>query len=81
MSYLLKLAIAFDQFINTLFNGAVDETLSARIYRNRNVNNYWRFYFHFVNTLFFWQENHCYQAYLSETQRKHLPESYKNDLS
>jgi len=75
--YFLNLAIAFDQFANALFNGYCDETLSARIYRNRDVNIFWRFYHWFVNTLFFWQDEHCYQAYLSEKERQHLPSNYE----
>jgi hypothetical protein len=30
-----------------------------------------------VNALFFWQEAHCYEAWLSEVERKHYPAAYR----
>lgn len=66
--------IAFDQLINTLFGGWADETLSARMYREKRYG--WTA---FIDMLFFWQENHCYSAYMSEMERKQLPKEYRND--
>lgn len=71
--------IAFDQFVNTLVYikgdgwGFADETLSARAWRLREESPY---PYRIINGLFFWQENHCKEAYESEKNNKHLPEEY-----
>lgn len=75
MNYFLRNAIAFDQQLNTLRGGEPDETLSAWAHRmhvagNSRLRNV-------INALFFWQEDHCLQAYQSEVNRKHLPREYQ----
>ncbi len=75
--YFLNLAIALDQFVNTLFGGHPDETFSASCYRKRNDFLGWWLVYHFVNLLFFWQENHCKESYESELNRGHLPKEYR----
>ena len=30
-----------------------------------------------VDKLFFWQRQHCFQSYISEFERKQLPEEYR----
>lgn len=71
--------IAFDQFINTIVYikgdgwGFADETLSARAWRLRDVSPY---PYRIINGIFFWQENHCKEAYESEVNNKHLPTEY-----
>lgn len=72
--------IAFDQFVNTLVYikgdgwGYADETLSARAYRLRELSS---LPYKLINGLFFWQDDHCKQAYYSEVFNKQLPESYR----
>lgn len=74
-----QVAIAFDQFINTLIwikgdgFGYADETLSARAWRLRDVNNLYKV----IDKLFFWQKSHCYESYVSEQDRKQLPKDYR----
>lgn len=71
--------IAIDQVVNTLVYlksegwGFCDETLSARAYRLRADSNGYKV----INALFFWQDNHCLEAYESEMNRKHLPKEYQ----
>lgn len=76
-NYILNLAISFDQFCNTLIGGYPDETLSSVCYRHRNDNKLRKFFYNFVNCLFFWQRNpsHCERAYNSEIERNHLKKS------
>lgn len=76
-NWFVSLLIAFDQFVNTLFGGHPDETFSASCYRKRG--NFWGWWlsYHFVNTLFFWQENHCKEAYENELARGHMPKEYR----
>ena len=74
-----QFAIAFDQLINTITwikgdgFGWADETLSARAWRLRSQSNAWKR----INRLFFWDKNHCEQAYQSELNRKQLPAEYR----
>ena len=70
---LLQLLISIDQVFNTLIgSGYADETLSAYAYRKGG----WRYTL--INSIFFWQEDHCRASYLSEIERKHLPKEYRN---
>jgi hypothetical protein len=72
-----QIAIALDQLLNALCGGWADETLSARVYRNRNNSSWWRFWYRALNALFFWQPDHCLGAFFSETHRKQLPKIYR----
>jgi hypothetical protein len=71
--------IAFDQVFNTIVYikgdgfGFADETLSARAWRLREQSS---LPYKLINGLFFWQENHCKEAFESEVNNKHLPKSY-----
>ncbi len=70
--YFENLAIAFDQLLNALFNGACDETLSARAHRlSIERERHWPK--RILNAIFFWQDDHCKEAYYSEKERNHLP--------
>lgn len=74
----MQLAIAVDQVLNTLIGGMADETLSARAHRMRvKGHRWWGWTAAAIDLLFFWQEAHCRQAWLSEMQRRQLPEAYK----
>lgn len=72
-----QIAIAADQFFNAILGGYADETISARLYRNRNRSWWWRFWHKAVNLVFFWQPAHCFEAYISEVNRKQLPKEYQ----
>lgn len=73
-AYLLAIAIALDQLLNALLAGAPDETLSSRAHRMRvKGHRYWGWTARAINLLFFWQQDHCRQAYESELARRHLP--------
>jgi len=73
---IMQVLIAIDQLANTIFNGYADETLSSRAYRRQHKNKFWKYGRIFIDALFFWQKEHCYKAYLSELNRKHLPKDY-----
>ena len=63
--------IAFDQWCNCwLGSGYADETLSAYAHRTGG----WRR--KVINAIFFWEPDHCYDSYLAELERRHLPELY-----
>ena len=68
---LKQVAIAIDQLFNTLLGGMADETLSARAHRTGSA---WE---PVIDALFFWQDDHCFQSYISEKERKQLPGAYQ----
>ena len=74
----LQILIAIDQLANTLLGGMADETLSSRAYRH-SVDGTRRWPERFINLLFFWQKEHCRQAYESELTRAHLPKGMRNE--
>lgn len=55
--WLYHVVIAIDQLFNALTGGAADETFSSRCYRGailaEKPRKRWRFWFAFVNGLFF----------------------------
>lgn len=72
---LLQILIALDQLVHTLIGGKADETLSAAAWRwERDGKRSWPR--KAIDTLFFWQEAHCYESYISEILRRHLPDEY-----
>ena len=68
-----QMAIAFDQLINTLFGGWADETISSRAHRMQGKSRKFAKLRKLIDGLFFWQEEHCLNAFRSETERRHLP--------
>lgn len=78
MTWLLNLGIACDQLLNVLLLGSPDETLSSRSYRaDRDGKAFGRFFRPCIDTLFFWQQRHCYDAYLAEVQRRQLSKNFR----
>ena len=70
-----QVLVAVDQLINTFVGGYADETLSARAWRRhlRGKNDAcW-----VIDHLFFWQDQHCKQAYESEINRSQYPPEYR----
>lgn len=73
----LQVLIALDQLVNALLWGYADETLSARAHRHAlKGDRLWPE--RLINALFFWQKDHCRQAYESELTRAHLPPSMRD---
>lgn len=70
--YWFHVSVAFDQLLNALFCGTCDETLSSRAYRLK-VERGRELPYKIINILFFWQKDHCKEAYESEINRMHLP--------
>lgn len=73
-----QILIAIDQLLNTLAfwmpGGCwADETLSARAWRTRGESTAWLW----IDTLFFWQSNHCENSYRAERERRQLPPEYR----
>jgi len=77
--WLKQVAIAIDQLGNALIGGYADETISARCYREQFTSKRWAIMRVFVDTLLFFDKNHCYEAHLSEMKMKQLPPEYAFD--
>ena len=68
---ILQIAISIDQFANAVLGGDVDETLSSRAYRmQQRKQPFWGWTATAIDLLFFWQKDHCKNAYESELKRK-----------
>lgn len=72
---LWQLILCVDQALNVVCfwlpgKGWADETLSSRAHRIRATHPRLRAV---INAMFFWQEDHCRDAYQSELVRSHLP--------
>lgn len=80
-SYLRHNLIAIDQLVNALLGGYPDETISARLWRNKNRHP-------FIDTLSLLTDlvfefltgetQHCKNAHEWELKNGDLPSSYKN---
>ena len=71
----LQVLIAIDQLFNTFIGGYADETISSYAHRKRLKGKSWLA--RLIDALFFWQPNHCQQAFQSELDRAHLPPSVR----
>ena len=69
-----QVLVAIDQLLNTLIGGMADETLSARAYRRYLRGKPWCA--RIINIIFFWQDNHCKEAYESELNRSQISKEY-----
>lgn len=61
-SYLLRLFIAFDQFLNVLFlNGSEDHTISGHVGYKAMITNKtrWLVAEKIINTIVFFDKDHC----------------------
>jgi len=72
VSRFYQLLISFDQCLNCIFgSGYADETLSAYAYRMQD----WRM--KLIDTILWFDKDHCYNSYLSEIYRKQYPQAYR----
>ena len=74
-----QVLVAVDQLINTFVGGFADETLSARAYRRELRGK--PLVAKVINCLFFWQTNHCKEAYESELARTQYPPEYRDQIA
>lgn len=73
-TYILQILIAIDQLANAILFGFADETLSSRAYRaDKKGLIFGKIFRPCIDFLFFFQKEHCYQAYLEEIDKRQLP--------
>ena len=76
-----QIVIALDQLFNALAFGWADETFSARCWRQRHKNRFWKVARRVVDLLFWWDTakaegrtlTHCELAYRLEMEGAHRP--------
>jgi hypothetical protein len=76
-NWLKQNLIAIDQLFNTFFGGWADETISARSYRLQDESKKWKIVRVTIDMLFFWEEDHCENAWASEMMRRQMPVEYR----
>ena len=76
--WLKQIAIAIDQLINALIGGYADETLSSHAYRLHRDNRLFGFMRHVLDTLFWFDADHCRESFLAERTKLQLPPEYRN---
>ena len=74
---LKQVLIAIDQLLNALLGGYADESLSSRAYRLSQEGFTWPKTF--IDTLLWFDEDHCYESYLAEIHRRQLPPSRRGE--
>lgn len=74
-----QIPIAVDQLINTICGGWADETISSMVWRKRHEGKGWALPRKVIDSLFFWQKNHCESAYLSEKKRLQCPPELRGE--
>lgn len=72
VAYLVNVFTAASQTVNALAAGAPDESLSSRAHRLQHRAG-WRVVRRVVNAVFWWQADHCLEAWQSERARRQLP--------
>jgi hypothetical protein len=78
-AWFLNVLIGLDQLVNTVLAGEPDETLSSRAHRMREKGQpVWGWTARAINTLFFWQADHCREAFESEQRRLQQPPALRN---
>ena len=81
ITYFKNLLIALDQLANTICGGYPDECISAVCWRNsQEKGHYGHKFLKFLLdvTLSPINQDHCFQSYISEKERKQLPDKYKS---
>lgn len=72
--YVKQNLIAIDQLVNTLLGGHADETLSSRAYRAEVKGRFFgRIMRPVIDSIFFFDKDHCYNSYVSELNRNQYP--------
>lgn len=79
MAVLKNFSIALDQAVNCLIKlsdgwGHPDEMLSARAWRLQGAHPW---LMRWIDRIFFWDPDHCFECYMIEVERKQLHQSYR----
>lgn len=67
--YLLRILWCLDVLVMVILRGHLGETLSSCSYRMHRDKRFWGFLMPMINTLIFWEPQHCYNSYLADRTR------------
>jgi hypothetical protein len=76
MNYYLAIRVAISRLLNATLCGYSGEMLSARAYRMRNTSLFWGVMMEVLDSVFWWQLDHCRGCYEFEKARTDKPEEY-----
>jgi hypothetical protein len=77
MSYYLAIKVSVSRLVNALLCGYSGEMLSARAYRLRNKSLFWGVLKEILDSVFWWQLEHCRNCFEFELEHRDKPEEYK----
>ena len=72
MRWFWHVLTAVTQLLNALLGGYPDETTSSRAHRKQGKRR-WKIARGLINAVFFWQDDHCRQAYEAEVTYRQMP--------
>jgi hypothetical protein len=76
ISYSKFLLYALSRLLNVFLGGWSGEMLSARAYRLSKKSQFWFLSVCILDTIFFWEDRHCYHTFLFELENKDRPSEY-----
>jgi hypothetical protein len=75
--YLFNVLLAIDQLLTVpICAGEPDETMSSAAWRMEQTGHFWGFMRPVIDTLFWWDADHCRTSYEAEQQRRHLSDQF-----
>ena len=78
MSYHIRVLLAIDQLVTALLGGWPDESLSSYAWRlERRGKLAGKIFRRAIDSTFWWDANHCYNAWLAERERRQLPPEFR----
>jgi hypothetical protein len=75
-SFVTSILTASSRLMNVILGGWSGEMFSARAYRLRDTSPFWLFMVCLLDTIFFWEDRHCYHTFLFELNKKDRPKEY-----
>lgn len=75
---IVQILVALDQLGNALLLGYADESISSRAWRRAPNSTGWKITQQCIDSLFFWQDEHCYKAFSAERLRSQLPPALRD---
>jgi heme O synthase-like polyprenyltransferase len=76
MSFITAILVSFSRVLNVFLGGWSGEMLSARAYRLSKKSQFWLLAVCILDTIFFWEDRHCYNTFLFELENKDRPSEY-----
>lgn len=79
-----NILIALDQLIYVLITlgaGCPDETCSSAAWRAECNDKFFGFFRPIIDTMFFWENHHCFESYVKELSRKEFIKEYYSKLN